>query len=130
MQEEIIDKLELEVKETLEIEEGKHTGIINKVMAIKYGDYTYIKIHALMTDPDLKNKKIELNLGFNANITENSQLGMLLKKAKFDLSVGDNITLEDIRKHLTGSKITFLTQNKQTEKGVFAEIIKESIKFV
>jgi len=129
MKQETIDNYEMEIEEAVTIEEGKHEGIINNVSATQT-QYVYINIHVLLTDPDIKDKKIKLKLDFPARVTETTGLGMLLKKSGFDLTIGEKINLEVLRKHLTGCKLTFLTQNIETEKGTFANIIKESVKFV
>jgi len=109
----------LEVKPTLIISEGKHTGIITKLQhrTVPFG---YIDIF-------IKEKKTEAELraGFGDKITERTALGKFLVKMGVNLEVGVNI---DLQKELLGREVTFMSENEETDKGVFARIIRGTVK--
>lgn len=120
-----------EVKEVLIIPQGEHTGKIDRNEAreqnyngrkIVYQDYFIV-----MDDvKDKEGKAVELKTGFPAGITTESGHGKFLKTMGLKLFVGKGVDTDEVN----GKKIRFLTMNKTTDKGTFAEIVKESITLI
>lgn len=109
----------LEVKPTMIIPDGKHEGIIIKIEH-RAEPFGYIDI-------SIKEKKTEaqLKLGFPDTITERTGLGKFLTKMGTDFIVGNKI---DLNKELLARKVTFMSENEETDKGVFARVIPSTVK--
>ena len=125
------NKMEYEVNEVVIIPQGEHTGKIRanerREQEYKGKVIVYHEYFILMDDvKDKDGKPIELKLGFPANITNESGHGKFLKSMGLKLLVGKKINTDEVN----GKRIKFLTMNKKTEKGVFAEIVKESIEVI
>ena len=112
--------ISIEAQETKQIDEGKHEGFIT---AIEYREepFEYIDVY-------VDCEGVELKTGFPAYLTKNSGLGRFLQEMGIDFNVGDVITLKDMQNKLVGKKISFLTANQVTEKGIFAKILNTTIK--
>lgn len=102
------------------IEEGKHQGTIVHIIE-RSEPYKYIDIVVRMDD----DTGTELKRGYPAAISEASALGRLLMR--FGETIKEDSDY-DVEKVLKDKKVTFLTQNKKTDKGTFADIIAESVK--
>jgi hypothetical protein len=131
MEEEIDDDVII-VTESVKIDAGRHSGIITNVVRNMPNEkegrsFDYLDLTVKITDVK---KEPEIKVGFPTNISELSQLGRLLKKAKMDFSDGDKISISDIKSMLIDKKITFLCNNETTENGVFVRILRETIEFV
>jgi hypothetical protein len=113
--------IELEVKEALKIDEGKHEGTITGVEE-RTEPYHYIDVFITAT---FKDKEVVLKYGCPATLSENSKLGKLVKAVAGELEVGSKVNLE---KTLIGKKVTFVTVNETTDRGTFARIADGSIK--
>lgn len=111
--------IELEVKKTITVEEGRHDAIITRV-AERTDPYHYIDVYFGLGDMD-----IALKYGCSAHISEKSKLGKLLDSLGVFLDVGTMIDLERV---LIGKRVTLVTINKKSERGVFAEIVDGSIR--
>lgn len=110
--------MELKVKKTAEIEEGKHTGTITKITR-RLEPYDYTDTHIQMDGSD-----IVLKYGCPTNVTLKSKLGRLL--SNFTNLVEDDIV--DPEKLMLNQKVSFLTKNEEKENGTFAKVVEDSIK--
>jgi len=63
--------------------------------------------------------------GYFVGKAEKTQLGKFLTKMGFDFQVGEKV---DLRRALLGSEVTFMTENEENEKGVFARVIHGTVK--
>jgi len=102
------------------IEEGKHEGEICHIIE-REEPYHYVDVVIRMDDET----GTELKRGYPAAISEASALGRLL--LRFGTKIDEGMYY-DVEKLLKGKKVCFLTINKVTEKGTFADIVPESVK--
>lgn len=109
----------IEVEPITVIDDGLHDGIIKN---IKHRDEPYGYIDVFITE---KKSGAELKAGYPDKITERTVLGKFLAKMGIKLEVGVKI---DLCVELLGREVSFMTENEETEKGVFARIIKGTIK--
>ena len=111
--------LVLEVKATLVLPDGKHKGVITNV-SHRTDPFGYI-------DMTVKVAKTEgeLRFGYPDTITERTGLGKFLDQMGIKLVVGKQV---DLGHELLGRQISFTSENEETEKGVFARIIAETVK--
>lgn len=115
----IVEQLVLEVEPTLIIPDGKHTGIITEI-AFREEPFGYIDISI-----QEKKSKAELKTGYPAKITQRTSLGKLLSKFGVAVEVGVKI---DLKREMLSREVTFVTENEENEKGVFARVIKGTVK--
>ena len=80
--------LELEVKEALEIPEGKHSAKITHV-ELRTEPFEYVDVYFQLKKPD-----IEIKYGCPANLSSNSRLGKLLKIFGANLKAGSKMDIE------------------------------------
>jgi hypothetical protein len=117
--------IELEVKKSITVDEGKHTGVISRIEQrnVDYqGDViTYIDVFISNVDG---NKDLELKYGAPAAISERTKLGKLLSNFT-KLEPGKKV---DIEKILLNQKVQFMTINEETDRGTFARIVDGSLK--
>jgi len=110
--------MELEVKEPVKLDDGKHSG---RIIRVEYRDdpYNY-------TDVFIKEKKTDFELKYGAptSLSKNTKLGKLLMQFT-TLDVGSKI---DPEKVLLSKDVTFMTIMEKTDKGEFVRIIDNSIK--
>ena len=109
----------LEVEPITVIEDGIHNGIIK---AIKHREEPFGYIDIFITE---KESGAELKAGYPDKITERTVLGKFLAKMGIKLEVGVKI---DLNKQLLAREVSFMTENEETEKGVFARVIKGTVK--
>lgn len=111
--------LVLEVEPTTVIEDGRHEGIIVGV-SHRTEPFGYI-------DVSIQERKTEAELktGYPDKITKNTSLGKLLVKMGTVVEVGIKI---DLNSELLTREISFMTENEETDKGVFARVIRGTIK--
>ena len=103
------------------VEEGKHDGTITRVeYRTKPFEYADVIIEFL---EDSKVKSIKS--GYPTMITPVSKLGVLLLQFGGTLEIGKDIDPAEI---LVGKRCEFMTMNKQTAKGTFAEVVSGSLK--
>ncbi len=115
----------------VKIDEGRHKGKISDLVRNlpnqKAGRmFDYVDILVQVTDHE---KMPELSVGFPTNISELSSLGRLLIKSGLDFAENDQIKVSEIKDHLVGKTITFLSKNEKTEGGEFARILRDTIEF-
>ena len=119
------------VKEKTIIPDGKHNGIISDLQLKKYENYAYVDMIVKITD---MTEEPTIRYGFNANLSDYSQLGIFLKKSGFEFEIGDEITFGKIKDHLIDRKIRFKTvsieKNISGQKLEFSEIVLSSIDFI
>lgn len=110
--------MELEVKEPLSLEDGKHEGVIERIeyreLPFRYTD-VYIKE---------KSKELELKYGVPTSNSINSKLMKLLNK--FQQLEAKQVV--DPEKILIGKECVFMTMTEETEKGHFVRIVEGSVK--
>jgi len=102
------------------IEEGRHEGEICHIIE-REEPYHYVDVVVRLPD----DTGTELKRGYPAAISEASALGRLLMR--FGIAIKEDAEY-DVEKALLGKKVCFLTINKKTEKGTFADIVPESLK--
>lgn len=111
--------LVLEVEAVTTIPDGKHDGIITALQH-RSEPFGYIDVF-------IKEKKSEatLKIGFPDKITEKTQLGKFLIKMGIAVEVGKKI---DLRRDLLSREVSFMTENEENEKGVFARVLHGTVK--
>jgi len=110
--------IKLPVKETIEIEEGKHTGRISRLEERKE-PYHYIDVWFEL------DSGVEIKHGYPATVSERTALGKLLDRMGATLEVGSMVDLEEA---LVGRRVWLMTINEKTEDGVFARVVKGSVR--
>jgi len=110
---------ELEWKESIEIEDGKHNGTITKVIRDLRGEqkFDYTDVYIKLDDAD-----VELKYGCPSNLSEASKLGKLFVAVGEKPEPGKKVNPEKV---LKGKKIQFMTV---TNKEGYARIVPDSIK--
>lgn len=111
--------LVLEVEPTTVIPDGKHDGLIT---AVKHREEPYGYIDVFIKE---KKTEAELKTGFPDKITERTSLGKFLVKMGTVVEVGIKI---DLNSELLSREVSFMTENEETDKGIFARIIRGTIK--
>lgn len=111
--------INLPVKESISIPEGKHNAEITRIELDERGGFRYIDVYYRLTKPD-----IELRSGCPANLSANSKLGKLISVFT-KLKPGKDM---DIQKILVGQKVTLMTINEETDRGTFARVVDGSVK--
>lgn len=109
------------------IEEGKYEGIIIDIQRdLSNYDYTryVVKVEKLGLD---------MNVSFPTRITysDDEKRTCSSEHAKFLDRMGIKLDVGESAKRITellSKKVSFLVANKKTERGTFAEIVKDSIK--
>ena len=112
---------EMQWKEPINIEDGKHTGEIVRVEErdepFKYLDF-YIKIQ--------DQEDVEIKYGCPRTLSQSSKLGKLMEKFAFKYEKGAKI---DPVKAMTGKQVSFMTINETSTDGRdYARIVDGSIK--
>ncbi len=110
--------MELEVKESKSLKDGKHTGEITKV-EYRTTPYEYTDVFIKEEETD-----IVVKYGVPTILTEKSKLGKLLA-AFVEIKTGTKVDPETV---LVGKKVEFMTLLKETDKGEFAEVVGGSVK--
>lgn len=110
--------MELEVKESVALEDGKHYGVVSRI-EYKTEPYQY-------TDVFIKEKDtgFELKYGCPTTVSEKSKLGKLLSQF-VKLEKGK---LVDPEKVLLDKQVTFMTIQEETKDGTFNRVVDNSIK--
>jgi hypothetical protein len=118
------------VKESITIPEGRHTGIIQDIREreqeykgkpIYYIDFRFTLDDVVATD---NGRSITVKVGFPDNLSVKSSLGRFLISMGLTLTENKDVDIES----LLGKKISYVTINKTTANGEFAEVNKDSIK--
>lgn len=111
--------IRLPIKETISVEEGRHTFKIVSVTE-RTEPYHYIDVHyELDCGVVIKN-------GYPAVISENSALGKLLKQTNVAFEIGENVDVDDV---LIGKSGSLITMNEETKKGTYARVVPGSERF-
>lgn len=109
--------MEIEVKETNRLEDGKHKGKIIEVNFETRGSQEYEYVDVI-----IDTGKMTVTAGYPATITEDTQLGKLLHRFGVVFNIGDPV---DPNKHLIEKNCMFMTIT--TDKG-FPKVLTESVK--
>ena len=117
---------ELEVKEPIKLEDGKHEG---KIVKVEYRGPEE-KVHSQYEYTDLhiqeKESGVILRTGVPTYLSPTSKLGKLL--AKFlgrEITPKEKLVPENI---LLDKEVTFLTTMEKTDSGEFAKILVDTLK--
>lgn len=121
---------ELKAEEVKEIKDGSYTGVIGQVLRdTENFDYTR---YIIKLDDTEQVQDMTLNVSYPTRLTflnsgkPSSQHSKFLVRMGFeykkDAKMGEYI------EGLVNRKVTFLVQQKVTDNGTFAEIVKESVK--
>jgi len=114
-------KMKIKAEKSVKLEDGKYTGKIIDVKEREVKDYSYVDI---IVQED-NNKDFKLQTSFPANLTELSGLGRLFTKLTGkSIEAGKEYDLDE----LIGLKISFMIANTETDKGTFANIVRDTIK--
>jgi len=113
--------IKIPVEKTKTVEEGKHAFQIVEVSE-RTEPYHYVDVHFRLDGTD----GVVVKKGFSAKITDGTALGKLLMSASIMLAVD---TVMDVEGELVNKTGTLMTINKVSEKGCFARIVDDSIKF-
>lgn len=113
-------KIELEVKEVMDIQEGKKVGKIVDIVERKE-PYHYIDFILSMEGSD----KLTLKYGVPAGLSTKSKLGRLYEKFGGKLESGKTV---DVYKIFSGKEVEYITMNEETDRGVFARVVDGSLK--
>ena len=113
---------ELEWKEPIEIQDGKHTGIITRV-EFRDEPYEYTDVFIKLDDVD-----VEVKYGCPTILSTNSKLGRLLIAVGETFEKGKKAKPSEV---LKDKKVEFMTINKKNKDGKeFANVVEDSIKLV
>lgn len=116
--------MNIQATETIRIEDGKHLG---KIVAVdeRTKPYHYIDF---VIESDVKKQDgsaVRLKYGVPAIITKESQLAKLMRDfGAGDIVVGQSYDPETLK----GRDVEFMTLNETSERGTFANIVKNSLK--
>lgn len=118
---------ELICKESITIQEGKHTGIVQVVedRTTPQG-YEYIDVYVTVDElKDLEDEPFTIKYGCPRNLSEASKLGKLLKNF-VDIKPGEKYDPKTI---LENKKVSYLTvEEKGTDGNSYAKIVEGSLK--
>lgn len=110
--------MEIEVKESKKLEDGKYTGEITNVTK-REDPYEYIDLEITI------GKEIRLKVGYPAFVTQGSKLGNLLELFGQEIKVGLKVDPEKLK----GRLADFMVMNKKGKDGkTYSNIIPESVK--
>lgn len=101
------------------IDEGQHNGIIKEV-AYRNKPYSYTD---LLIEVEIEGNKSMLTASYPTMVNEDTGLGQLLIRFGADLNqekINPNTILE-------GRSCVFQTQNKETPKGTFANVLTRTV---
>jgi len=110
------------------IPEGRHTGVISRIeqRTKEQGfKYNYTDIYITLDEEGLEGTEIRYGCPTPSALSKRNRLGRLVLLFKPDLQVGEEIDIEEL---LVGKRVSFVTTNRETEQGVFARIVEDSIK--
>jgi hypothetical protein len=112
-------EMEIEVKASVYVEEGKHSGEITKVEYRQTPfEYTDIYIRVDGVDATLK-------YGVPTKLSPNTALGVLLSSFGQPLQIGQRI---DPEKALVGKKCEFLVMTQTKGEKKYSEVVKNSLR--
>jgi hypothetical protein len=114
-------------RESLTIPDGKHNAKIAVLKVEKRGKeaYEYLDVHVELVDiakRDGSHPVIKYGMPFD--LTPNTKMGKLLKAfgvPEEDITSGEELNIEKVL--VVGKKVTIVTKDVETDKGVFAEIV-------
>lgn len=109
--------MEIEVKSSETLEEGKHKGVITR---LEYREEPY-----RYTDVTIECEQRELRVSYPTTVSEKSALGQLLTRFGADLKVGLKV---DPEKVLVEKPCQFVSTIKKTDNGEFTEVFRESVR--
>ena len=111
------NKMELEVKENISLEEGQHKGSITKVEYRNKPEFKYEYVDVFVK-PD--GKEFEIKYGCPKYLSEDSKLGKLLVLFGADVKPKTKI---DPDKFLVGKKVTFVSVNESKDDKTYVRIV-------
>ncbi|MHA1865010.1 MAG: hypothetical protein ACTSWZ_00765 [Candidatus Heimdallarchaeaceae archaeon] len=121
---EVDEMVKLVPKKVVEIPEGKHTFELTKV-ELRTEPFEYLDFYFKLTDVE-GNPEVKYGVPYNFSVGKDgkprSKLAKLLEK------LGVDVTKEIDTDELVGIEGTVMTINEETDRGVFARIVPESIK--
>jgi hypothetical protein len=124
--------IDVPVRESVEIQEGKHKGTITKI-AVRPEPYEYLDIYIELDDvKDTKGNPVSVKEGMPLGISLRSKLGKTLIKFGCEESLieekakaGESI---DVEPYFKNKKVVLMTTNESTERGTFARVVAGSLK--
>jgi len=116
----------MEVKESVQIDDGKYNGIIKDVEErIEPFEYTDFVIEF-----DVGDRKIRLPFGCPSNIVidketgkPTSKLAMTLSDFDFKMEIGKDISIDDLKKHFVNEKVSSLISQQKGKTGTFSTVM-------
>jgi hypothetical protein len=126
-----MDEFEIKGRESVSIEEGKHTGKIVRLEKRENKEFVYLDVHVSVDGLQRKDGSLmTIKYGCPYDLTANTKLGKLLMNfgvSKSKIESGEGINIADSLKK--GTKVQYLVQNEEGDKGgIFARIIDGSLK--
>ena len=118
------------VRESVEIDEGKHTGKITKLVP-RDEPYEYLDVFIELDDvKDSKGNAVTIKDGMPLGISLRSKLGKTLvrfgcEESEISDKAGNEI---DVEPFLMNKKVELMTKNEETEKGTFARVVEGTLK--
>ena len=123
-------KMEYEMKKGLVIPDGVHVGkiVAEEVRNVQWNGKEVSYQDLELTDDSIlvDNKPIRLRVSYPANLSENSALYKTLERLGVRLNIGEKFD----SKTLVGRKVAYQTMTKKTDRGEFAEVLKDTVKAV
>ena len=113
----------LKGRESIRIEEGKHTGKVVKVEQRTNKDFEYIDVHIELSQKTMEGKPIIIRWGAPADLTVNTRLGKTLMQFGISEKAINSGQVIDVEEVLVGQKVSFLTKDETTDKGTFARVL-------
>jgi len=110
--------MEIEIKESVSLEDGTHKGTIT---AVEYREEPYKYVDVVIKE-DVTG--FDIKYGCPNNDSEKGKLVLLLKEFK-DLKVGDKIEIDDI---LVGRKVNFMTLKEKKDGNEYSRVVSNSVK--
>ena len=110
--------MEFEVKQSQNIEDGKHTGVVDHI-EYRTEPYEYTDVYIKENETGFL-----LKFGCPSSVTEKTKLGKLLSRFK-EIKVGEKVNPEKI---LIGREVNFVTVTETTKDGDYVKIADNSIK--
>lgn len=115
-------------EEVKTLEDGKYKGVIADVSRDTNNfDYTRYTVNIIDNDMSLM-LSFPTRLTYLQNGKPSSQHAVFLQKMGNDYNDIKNTPVFDVVMSCVGKEIVFLVNNKETEKGTFSEIVKDSVK--
>jgi len=125
-----MDEFEIIGRESISIEEGKHTGKVSRIEKRDTKEFVYLDVHVSVDGAEKGDGlPVTIKYGCPFDLTVNTKLGRLMMNfgvPRSDIEAKRKVNVADVLKK--GIKVQFLTQNEKTDNGIFARIVDGTLK--